>query len=296
MPTGPRTDRITRRSCLQVGSGTLVGVGATGALVYADIAHAAQRKSTNEPTAREMKVDLHPDEFQRMVALGESTTAGGWSTSPSRCWVSVLADLINDFQAREMEFVNAGIGANVISTRSPAYEKSGKPAANERLSKHVVAHRPDLLIISYGLNDARGGTPLRLFETEMVSIVESVRRHIQPLIVLLGPYFMTDFTVGGAAWSHADLNLFRRFNTAIAQIAAEQKCLYVDLLAGSGQADWMVHDDGVHANDLGHRIVAHRIFEVLAQNASGLAKKTKQAEKTSPRWRDESTLKADYGF
>ncbi len=30
----------------------------------------------------------------------------------------------------------------------------------------------------------------------------------------------------------------------------------------------MIHEDGVHANDLGHR----------------------------PRWRDESVLKADYGF
>ena len=58
----------------------------------------------------------------------------------------------------------------------------------------------------------------------------------------------------------------------------------------------MIHEDGVHANDLGHRIVAHSIFRVLAQNCSALAAKTKEAEKTSPRWRDESVLKADYGF
>ena len=125
-----------------------------------------------------------------MVALGESTTAGGWSTSRERCWVSVLASLINDFQSRRMEFVNAGIGANVISTRSPAYEKSGKPAANERLGKHVIAHRPDLLIISYGLNDARGGTPLKLSQTELTSVIKIVRERIQPLIMLLGPYYI----------------------------------------------------------------------------------------------------------
>ena len=56
----------------------------------------------------------------------------------------------------------------------------------------------------------------------------------------------------------------------------------------------MIHEDQVHANDLGHRIVAHRVFEVLAQSCSALAKQTKEAEKTSPRWRDESVLKADY--
>jgi lysophospholipase L1-like esterase len=194
-----------------------------------------------------------------------------------------------------MAFVNSGIGANVISTRSPSYGRSGKPAADERLDKHVIAHRPDLLIISYGLNDARGGTPLGLFRERLIHLVRRVREHLDPVIVLLGPYYMTDFTLGGPPWSHADLSLFKRFDHAVAEVAAEQDCLYVDLLAANGGTDWMVHYDGVHQNDLGHRIVANRIFEVLAKNCSCLAKKTKEAEKTSPRWRDESTLRADYG-
>ena len=41
-----------------------------------------------------MKKDWHAEPFRTMVALGESTTAGGWSTSPERCWVSVLGALI----------------------------------------------------------------------------------------------------------------------------------------------------------------------------------------------------------
>ena len=230
-----------------------------------------------------------------MVALGESTTAGGWSTSPERCWVAVLASLINDFQASPMEFFNAGIGANVISTRSPSYDKSGKPAALERLEKHVFAQEPDLLIVSYGLNDARGGTPLPLFREELTTLVGRVRERIQPLIVLLGPYYMSGFDLYGPEWAQADLDVFREYNEAIRQVAAAQSCLFVDLLAGYGDTDWMIHEDQVHANDLGHRIVAHRVFEVLAQSCSALAKKTKEAEKTSPRWRDESVLKADYG-
>jgi hypothetical protein len=38
------------------------------------------------------------------------------------------------------------------------------------------------------------------------------------------------------------------------------------------------------------------MFEVLATNCSGLACHTQQIEKAAPRWRDESKLKADYGF
>ena len=243
-----------------------------------------------------MSKDWHAIPFRNMVALGESTTAGGWSTSRHHCWVSVLGQLINAFQSVPMAVHNMGIGANVISNQSPCYAYSGKPAANDRLDQHVIAKKPDLLLISYGLNDARGGTPLDLFCREFVAILQRVRQEIRPLTLLLGPYYMTDFKLGGRRWSHADLDLFRKFNEAIAKIAEDNTCLFVNVLQANGETNWMVHYDGVHANDLGHRIVANRIFEVLAQHCSCLAASTKEAESKSPRWRDESTLRADYGY
>jgi len=234
------------------------------------------------------------------MTLGESTTAGGWASCRQRCWANQLARSINEFQRVPVQLVNVGIGANVISTKSPAYEFSGKPAANERLEKHVLSNTanghpivPDLLVISYGLNDARGGTPIELFCREMKALIRRVRERMQPLLVLLGPYYMTDFTVGGQVWSHANLEVFHQYNDAIRQVAEECDCLFVDLLASYRGADWLVHYDGVHANDLGHRIVANKIFEVLAANCSGLALETKALEEEIPPWRDESILQAD---
>ena len=165
-------EQWTRRRVLS--QGTTVALCAGGAIAALTKQTEADESSTNNAVVK--KQDLHPQEFRKMVALGESTTAGGWSTSPDRCWVSQLAKLINDFQAQPMDFVNSGIGANVISTRSPCYPYSGKPAANERLEKHVLAHEPDLLVISYGLNDARGGTPLDLFTQEMRVILHQIRQ------------------------------------------------------------------------------------------------------------------------
>ena len=247
-----------------------------------------------------MKRNWWDKEFRILMTLGESTTAGGWASCRARCWANQLARLINEFQRVPVQLVNVGIGANVISTKSPAYEFSGKPAANERLEKHVLSNTanghpivPDLLVISYGLNDARGGTPIELFRREMKALIRRVRERSQPLIVLLGPYYMTDFTVGGQVWSHANLEVFQQYNDAIRQVAEECDCLFVDLLASYRRADWLVHHDGVHANDLGHRIVANKIFEVLATNCSGLALETKALEEKIPPWRDESILQAD---
>lgn len=239
------------------------------------------------------KQDWWEREFRTLVTLGESTTAGGWASARERSWAHLLARQINDYQRIPVQLVNVGIGGNVISTRSPAYQHSGKPAALERLDKHVLRHRPDLLIISYGLNDARGATPVDLFTAELRTLIDRVRQKIQPLIVLLGPYYMTGFDRYGPHWNRADLKTFQRFNDAIAKVARDNKCLFVDLLAAYGNAPWLVHHDGVHANDLGHRLVANKVFEVLAANCSGLAKETQELEKHIPPWRDESVLQRD---
>jgi lysophospholipase L1-like esterase len=245
-----------------------------------------------------MKRDWYSEEFKTLVTLGESTTAGGSASCRERCWASLLANQINQVQRVPVKLVNVGIGGNVISNKAPSYLYSGRPAANERLETHVfvdVANRTpvvtDLLIISYGLNDARGGTPIDLFRSEMEDLIGRVRTRTQPLIVLLGPYYMYDFTVGGQHWSHGSLDLFYNFNQTISAIADAQDCLFVDLLATYRQADWLVHFDGVHANDLGHRVVANKIFEILASNCSGLAKETKYLERQFNLWRDESVLR-----
>jgi lysophospholipase L1-like esterase len=239
--------------------------------------------------------DRHPDPFGVMVTLGESTTAGGWSSTPERCWAPVLAALISDFQDEPVRLVNSGIGANVISTRVPCYDLSGKPAANERIQKHVIDHQPDLLIISYGLNDARGGTPAEMFREELISLIADIRRECDPLILLPGPYYMTDFD-SFDHFNHANHDVFLLYNLVIEQVAREYDCLFCDVYGAYGGVDRMVHYDGVHANDLGHRLIAHEIFQTLAQNCSGLALRTKRLEETSDRWRDESVLMADYGY
>ena len=238
-----------------------------------------------------MKQSWCDKEFKKMVALGESTTAGGWSSCRQRCWVSLLGQLINEVQRTPVEVINVGIGANVISAKSPAYEHSGKPAATERLQRHVLDKKPDLLILSYGLNDARGGTPLDLFCQEMRGIILQVRQQIEPLIVLLGPYYMHNFDGWPPHWNKGSLDVFRQYNFAIGQIAEDCDCLFVNLLESYREADWLIHHDGVHANNVGHRVVANKVFEVLASNCSGLSLETKFLEDQIPPWRDESTLK-----
>jgi lysophospholipase L1-like esterase len=277
----------------------LLGAGALAAASEASQLGTAQtpsKPSADRPLpAYAQRRDWHAQEFKQMVTLGESTTAGGWSSTRERAWAPLLAQLINDFQRVPVQLVNVGIGANMISSRSPKYEFSGKPAALMRLEPHVFRHNPDLLVVAYGLNDSRGGTPLDLFSAELRSLIDQVRERIQPLIVLLGPYFVVGLDRYGPHFNLGSLDMLQAYNRGIEQIAADKDCLYVDVLSAYHNAPWLVHNDGVHANDLGHRVIANRVFEILATHCSGLARETQELEQHIPPWRDESVLRQEAG-
>ncbi len=235
------------------------------------------------------KRDLRSQPFRVAVAFGESTTAGGSATAPERSWVSRLADLINESQSGPVRMINSGLGANVVSPRSPAYDHSGRPSAMERYDRHVVSHGPDLVLVSFGLNDARGGTRLDPFLEDLAEIVRAIGQETDALIVILSTYFMTAFD-RYVPYDRAGLEVLTLYNDGLEQLAAACGALYADVFASQDASPWMIDADGVHANDLGHLVIANRVFEVLAQHCSCLAGKSEALARVARPWRDESVL------
>lgn len=218
-----------------------------------------------------MAPDLRAAPFEMLLTLGESTTHGMCASSENRRWTNVLADLISEFQGQPVRLLNKGISANCISARSPGYQASAKPSALERLQADVLAHQPDLLVCSYGLNDMRCRMHPEEFREDLRAIVRAVREHCQAVTVLTTVYHMTGWN-RYAPFDQGSPEATAVFNLVIAQVAEEEGAILADIHAAEGGADWMIHPDGVHANDLGHRVIAHRIFEALAQRCSCLAR------------------------
>ena len=214
--------------------------------------------------------DLHAQPFKTMVVLGESTVAGAVASEESRRWVNIVADLIGRFQGTPVELHNKGIGANVISPRSPGYPTSAKPSALERYREDVIALKPDLFILAYGLNDMRAGMPPEDFRQDMRQIITDVKAACEPVTVLTTVYHMSaydlypPYNVGSVAATEV-------YNLVIRQLAEENGCILADIWAAQGQPDWVVHPDTVHANDLGHLLIGNRAFEAIATHCSGVA-------------------------
>ena len=232
--------------------------------------------------------DYRKEPFNRMVILGESTVEGGpWLLKRNQRYADLVADLISTCQGKRITYFNKGIGANAISPRSPGYANSRKPSAMERYKKDVIALKPDLFLLCYGLNDMRAGMPIADFREDMATIIRDVKAQCNPVIVLTTVYYMTGWR-SYPPYDKGSVETTLAYNECIRGLAQEFDCIVADVWASEGGADWLIDPDGVHANRVGNMVIAHRIFEAIAQHASCLTNVTFHRT-TDTKWRTNTT-------
>jgi lysophospholipase L1-like esterase len=218
-----------------------------------------------------MKTGRPAGPFQRLVVLGESTVqGGGWVASPAERYADVLWRLLETAQEQPLEYHNAGIGGSVISPDSPHYDASGKPSAAERLEAEVLARRPDLVLIAYGLNDMRAGNPVAHFRRDLEAVLDRIDAALDATIVLVNVYYMPYFD-HFAPFDQGSVAATRAYNDMLREVAAARGLIYADVYRAEADRPYVVNLDGVHANKLGNLLIAHRIFEALVRGCAGLA-------------------------
>jgi len=218
------------------------------------------------------QTDMRAEPVRRVVALGESTTWGYSVSSKEKCWVSQVVRMLEEFQGSEIELINQGIGSNVITPECPAYEASRKPSALERVDRDLIVLEPDLVLLSYGLNDSRGGTTPAVFRRAYQELIGRIRAKIDPTIVVLNTYYMhEELYTNCENWNQSNYDVTDVFNLVIQQIAEANSLILADIYAAEIGVDWIIDMDHCHTNDLGHRIIANRVFEAIVRNCSFVA-------------------------
>ncbi|MCC7354451.1 MAG: SGNH/GDSL hydrolase family protein, partial [Anaerolineae bacterium] len=107
-----------------------------------------------------------------------------------------------------------------------------------------------------------------------------VREACRPVIVLTTVYYMTAYDLY-PPYDKGSPAATRVYNEVIRQLAEANDCLLADVYQAEGGlldggTSWVMHPDTVHANDLGHRLIGHRVFEVIATHCSGVASRVTQ--------------------
>lgn len=203
----------------------------------------------------------------RIVAFGDSVTFGLSASSPEKCWASLTAKMLETWKGSPVTLLNKGIGSSILCRETPAYEFAANPCGLERLHKDVIAEKPDLLLVAYGLNDSRGGTSPAVFRRDYQRMLDEIRREIQPAIVCLNLYYMhPEFYTGCEHWDHSSYQITEEYNLVLRQLTEQNGLWYADVYAAQQGVDWLVCPDHCHPNDLGHQLIANRVFETIVRH------------------------------
>lgn len=196
---------------------------------------------------------------QTLVCLGDSITQNSVGYCPM-----IAALIAASYPERSITVVNAGIGGNKI------------PDMLARLERDVLAHRPDWVTVSVGVNDVwhglanngRGGVPLDDYRVGVAELVDRLRA-AGAEVVLLPPT-----VIGEDPASEGNLQL-EGYRAAVRAIAAErglrvaptdtdlQTALAAHLTIVGGEPGKTLTSDGVHLRPAGDAVLAVAVLKTL---------------------------------
>jgi lysophospholipase L1-like esterase len=243
-----------------------------------------------------MKKDYRSEPVRKLILLGESNGFGMCAGDPRNEWIQTLAGLMRDFQDEPLLVMNNSIPGSVIgpsSTGYPFLPDGARPSALERYEREIVEPAPDMAVVAYGLNDSRCGNPVERFIADLETIVSGIRARTGALVVVTSPYWNTQYNeelwkrrlpwwADDPAWRVFTLvgdGLVRRYVSEMRALAERHDCLFVDLYALTENCLWLINDDQVHFNDVGHRVIGQAVFNAVAQNCSFVGRKSSRLAK-----------------
>lgn len=206
------------------------------------------------------------DKFVTIVAFGDSITEINHHTLGSLNWVGLLAMglLGRDVFPHGFTIVNSGNSGDDLSK------------ALTRIDRDVLRFNPDIVILSFGMNDCRCATPEQ-FQERLLVAISRIRDRDACTILLRTPNPMIDLRTGkevcgipqdDGTFLKTDLEVYAK---VIRDVAVGQNLLCVDhytLWRESMQSTCVgdmvqLMNDPIHPNAIGHRRFYHELAPVF---------------------------------
>lgn len=160
-----------------------------------------------------------------IVILGDSISAA-YGMSSQQGWVSLLQKRLDQQYPKQHKVVNASISGETTS------------GALARLPKVLSTHRPDILVIELGGNDALRGQPPRQIEQNLARMVQQAQKN-KTKVILFGMKIPPNY---GTAYSTA-------FEKTFQSVAKEYQLSFMPFfLAGVAEHPHLMQSDRIHPN------------------------------------------------
>ena len=202
-----------------------------------------------KPLAVELNKTWPKNRTINIVVHGHSVPAGYFKTP--------RVDTFNSYPHLVHVGMNKRYPNAVINVITTAIGGEASPAGAKRFEQDVLPHRPDLLLIDYGLNDR--GQGLERAEVAWRQMIEAALEKQVP-VILLTPTAALKATMDDPQDplnKHAELirSLAKEYGVGLADSTAAFKQA---VAAGASYKDFMSHP--VHPNRQGHELVAAQIL------------------------------------
>ncbi|MGA1238801.1 MAG: SGNH/GDSL hydrolase family protein [Limisphaerales bacterium] len=223
------------------------GFGNTGFFAFIDYTYTTHSPWPNQPRQNH----LLPHTFQKLetgaplkvIAYGDSITAGGDATHPSLIfWQRWAESLQAKYPHSPITIINGATGGD--STRQGL----------ERLDAKVLHQNPDLVLIGFGMNDHNiHGVPLPEFTHNLATIIERIRQETSAEVLLFSAFPPND------QWKFGSHQM-QHYAQATANVAATLNCAYADVfhnwlqISDRKKPEDLLGNNINHPNDFGHWI------------------------------------------
>ncbi len=189
-------------------------------------------------------------------SISQGYNASGYSQAPP--WMPPYPDLVaaqlRHTYATEVELQNRAIGGWSVGLGLKDLDA-------------LLAAKPNLVIIAYGMNDVGGRNP-EAFRSTIAAMLEKIHQSSPDIEVILVATML-----GNADWVHTPREMFAKYRDALASLTgpgvvlADLTSLWQELLKHKREVD--LTGNGVnHPSDFGHRLYAQVILALLVEPAA----------------------------
>ena len=187
----------------------------------------------------------------KIVAFGDSITAGGDATTPGLIfWMRWVESLQRKYPQAQITAINGATGGD------------STVQGLQRLEAKVLAEKPDLVLVGFGMNDHNvNGVPIPQFEANLKQIVARIRNEAGAEVILFSAF------PPNPQWKFGSHRM-EEYETATYRVAHDMSCAFADVfnnwqaLAARKKPEDLLGNNINHPNDFGHWIY-FRVFERL---------------------------------
>ena len=187
----------------------------------------------------------------KVVAFGDSITAGGDATAPERIfWQRWLTSLRKRYPKAEITGINGATGGDTTVQ------------GLQRLEAKVLTQKPDLVLVAFGMNDQNVGfVPLEQFEQNLGQMIDRIQQQTGAEVILLSSI------LPNPNW-HWTSGKMPEYGRVTGKVAAAKHCAFADVLTNWSavverkKPEDLLSNNVNHPNDYGHWIY-FRVLEGL---------------------------------